>query len=69
MSQKLEEFVRQSIDTLLAKLPPEELRKRLSAEERLEGLSPDELLEALPPEILDALRARLKANGPSSQSE
>ncbi len=69
MSQKLEEFVRQSIDTLLAKLPPEELRKRLSTEKRLEGLSPDELLEALPPETLEAPRARLKANGPSSRPE
>ena len=37
MPDKLQEFVRQSIDELLQSLPPEELRKRLSPEERLQG--------------------------------
>jgi hypothetical protein len=74
MPDKLQEFVRQSIDNLLASLPAEELRKRLSteerlkglpAEERLKGLSADEVVEALPPETLEALVRRLKTNGSS----
>lgn len=48
MPDKLKEFVRQSIDELLASLPAEELRKRLSVEQRLEGLSAEELLKRLP---------------------
>jgi len=50
MSDKLKEYVQQSIDKLLASLPPEELRKRLSVEERLEGLSAEELRKRLPVE-------------------
>src|SRR5205085_2570846 len=50
MPDKLQEFVRQSIDELLRSLPPEELRKRLSPEERLKGLPPEERLKGLPPE-------------------
>jgi hypothetical protein len=67
MPDKLQEFVRQSIDELLKSLPAEELRKRLSPEERLEGLSAEEVIRALPPETLEALARRLKANGPSSK--
>jgi len=75
MSDKLKEYVRESIDKLLASLspeerlkglPPEELRKRLSPEERLEGLSAEDLAKVLPAETLEAAR-RLKANGSSSK--
>jgi hypothetical protein len=47
MPDKLKEFVRKSIDELLASLPVEELRKRLSVEERLEGLPVEELRKRL----------------------
>jgi hypothetical protein len=47
MSDKLKEFVRQSINELLASLPAVELRKRLSVEERLKGLSVEERLKGL----------------------
>ncbi len=76
MSEKLKEFVRQSIDELLQELPAEErlkglpaeeLRKRLSTEERLKGLSAEEVAEALPPEVLAALARKLQANGSSSK--
>jgi hypothetical protein len=65
MSDKLKEYVRQSIDDLLARLPAEELRKRLSVAERLKGLSAEEVVRALPPETLEALAQQLKANGRS----
>jgi hypothetical protein len=48
MSEKLKEFVRQSIDELLKNLPPEERLKGLPAEERLKGLPAEELRKALP---------------------
>ena len=48
MSEKLKEFVRQSIDELLKCLPAEELRKALPIEERLKGLPAEELRKALP---------------------
>jgi len=50
MPDKLKEFVRESIDKLLASLPAEELRKRLSVEERLKGLPPEERVKGLLPE-------------------
>ncbi len=50
MPDKLKEFVRETIDELLASLPAEELRKRLSPEERLEGVPMEELRKRLPPE-------------------
>ena len=77
MPDKLQEFVRQSIDQLLASLPAEERLKGLpaeerlkglAAEERLKGLSADEVVKALSPETLEALARRLKANGSSPQS-
>jgi hypothetical protein len=81
MSQKLEQFVRQSIDELLAKLPPEERLKGLSPEERLEGLPPEERLKGLSPEerleglspeelrrTLQAIQRRLQANGSAPSS-
>ncbi len=43
MANKLEEFVRQSIDELLKTLPPEKRMEGLSPKERLIGLSPEEL--------------------------
>jgi hypothetical protein len=69
MPDKLQEFVRQSIDKLLDSLPADELRKRLSAEERLKGLSAEEVLRALPPETLEALARQLKANDPSPKPQ
>ena len=60
VSEKLEEFVRQSIDKLLASLPPEE---------RLKGLSAEEVARALPPDVLEALARQLKSNGSSSKPE
>jgi hypothetical protein len=50
MSQAMKEFVRETIDEILASLPAEELRKRLSAEERLKGLPAEERLKGLPAE-------------------
>lgn len=69
MSEKLQEFVRQSIKELLESLPPEERLKGLPAEERvkglpveerLKGLSPEEVLRALPPGTLEAILKRLQ---------
>lgn len=68
MADKLKEYVRQSIDELLASLPAEELRKRLSVEERLKGLSVEEVMHALPAEMLEALARQLKPKGPSPKS-
>ncbi|MGH7222799.1 MAG: hypothetical protein ACRELF_06205, partial [Gemmataceae bacterium] len=77
MSDKLKEFVRQSIDRFLQSLtveerlkglPAEERLKGLPAEERLKGLSADEVVKALPPEVLEALARRLKANGSDLKS-
>lgn len=69
MPDKLQEFVRETIDELLASLPPEELRKRLPPEERLKGMTADEVVQALSPEVLDALTKKLKSNGSSSKSQ
>jgi hypothetical protein len=68
MADKLQEFVRQSIDEILASLPAEERLKGLPAEERLKGLTADEVVKALSPETLEALIRRLKANGSAPQS-
>ena len=57
MPDKLKEYVRESLDKLLASLPPEE---------RLKGLSAEEVARALPPETLQALARLLKANGHSA---
>ncbi|MGH7222256.1 MAG: hypothetical protein ACRELF_03440 [Gemmataceae bacterium] len=59
MSDKLKEFVRQTIDELLQNWP---------AEERLKGLSAEEVIRALPPEVLEAIARRLKANGSEPKS-
>jgi hypothetical protein len=78
MSEKLKEFVRQSIDELLRELPAEERLKGLPAEERLKGLPAEERLKglsaeevagALPPEVLAALARKLKANGSASKPQ
>jgi hypothetical protein len=58
MSEKLKEFVRESIDKLLADLPAKELLKALTAEK----------LATLPPEDREELVRRLKANGSSPPS-
>lgn len=59
MPDKLKEYVRESLDKLLASLP---------AEERLKGLSAEEVARALAPETLQALARLLKANGHSAES-
>jgi len=69
MSEKLKEFVRQSIDELLQELPAEERLKGLPAKERLKGLSAEEVAGALPPEVLAALARKLQANGSSSKPQ
>jgi hypothetical protein len=68
MPDKLQEFVRQSIDQLLQSLPAEERLKGMPTEERLKGMSAEEIVKALPPEILEALARRLKANGSDAKS-
>jgi hypothetical protein len=60
MSDKLKEFVRQTMDEMLERLP---------VEERLKGLSAEEVVKALPPETLEALARQLKANGPPSSPQ
>jgi hypothetical protein len=77
MSDKLKEFVRESIDKFLASLPAEERMKGLPAEERmkglpaeerLKGLSVEEVARALSPETREALLRQLEANGSPPQS-
>lgn len=58
--KKLKEFVRQSLENLLASLP---------VEERLKGLSAEEVIRGLPPETLEALARQLKANDSSSKPQ
>jgi hypothetical protein len=60
MPDKLQEFVRETIDELL---------KNLSPEERLKGLSAEEVIRALSPETREALIRQLKANGPSAKPQ
>ena len=78
MSQKLQEFVRQTIAEMLASLSPEErlkglpaeeLRKYLPPEERLKGLSVEDVLRGLDPATLKALKDHLKANGNGSKPQ
>ena len=77
MPDKLKEFVRESLNQILASLTPEQRLKGMSAEERLKGmpaeerlkgLSADEVVKALPPEILEEVALRLKVNGSSPKS-
>jgi hypothetical protein len=78
MSDKLKEYVRESIDKLLASLPteerlkglpPEERLKGLPPQERLKGLSAEDVIRGLPAETLEALARHLKANGHSSKPQ
>ena len=69
MPDKLKEYVRESLDKLLASLPAEERLKGLAAEERLQGLSAEEVARALPPETLQALARLLRANGHSAEPD
>ena len=62
---RLKDFVRQTIEELLASLSPEERLKGLSRKERLVGLSAEDLSKARGAEALEAAR-RLKTNGPTS---
>ncbi|HEV3261910.1 MAG TPA: hypothetical protein VG013_33980 [Gemmataceae bacterium] len=67
MPDKLKEYVRESLDKIVASLPPEERLKGLTPEERLAGLTAEEVVRALPTETLEALARQLKASGPSSE--
>jgi hypothetical protein len=78
MPDKLKEYVRESLDRLVASMPPEELLKKFSAkdrikgvpvEERLKDVSVEEILRALPPEKRAALAKELKANGGSANPQ
>jgi hypothetical protein len=69
MPDMLDQFVRETIDELLKKLPPEERLKGLPAAERVKGMTPDELLEALPPEVLEGLRRKLQDKKQSPKPE
>jgi hypothetical protein len=60
MSDKLKEFVRETIDEMLKDLP---------VEERLKGLSPEEIVRALSPEFREALARQLKVNGTSPKPQ
>jgi hypothetical protein len=57
MPDKLKEYVRESLDRIVASLP---------AEKRLAGLTAEEVIRALPSETLEELKRQLKANGSSS---
>ncbi|HKB41226.1 MAG TPA: hypothetical protein VKD72_32670 [Gemmataceae bacterium] len=59
VSDKLKEYVRQSMAELLKTWP---------VEERLKGLSAEEVVRALPPETLQVLARLLKADGHSAES-
>lgn len=67
MPDKLKEYVRESLDKLLASLPAEKRVSGLSVKERLAGLTPEEVIRELPPETLEALARKLKANGTSAE--
>jgi hypothetical protein len=67
MSEKLKEYLRQSINELLKSLPVEERLKGLPAEERLKGLSVEEVIGGLSPEMLEALTRRLNENDSSQK--
>jgi hypothetical protein len=58
---RLKEFVRQTIDELLASLSAEERLKGLSAKERFEGLSIDEVVNGMPSEILEAIARKISS--------
>ncbi|MBY0528155.1 MAG: hypothetical protein K2R98_32465 [Gemmataceae bacterium] len=82
MANKLDEFVRETIDELLKELPlskrleglsPEERLGGLSPEERLGGLSPEERVTGLSPDeqrrAMEALQRQMKSNGPTTKPE
>jgi hypothetical protein len=67
MANKLDEFVRETIDELLKELPPKKRLEGLSPEQRLEGLSPEELEELRV--AVAAAQRRLQSNGPSAKPQ
>jgi hypothetical protein len=69
MPDKLQEFVRETIDKMLKTLTPKERLKGLSTEEIIKELPPEEVIKALPPEMLEEIARRLKANGPASKPQ
>jgi hypothetical protein len=60
MPDELREFVRETLDEMVKKVP---------LEERLKGVSADEVLRALSPEVREALVRQLKVNGSSSDPQ
>ena len=81
MSQKLQEFVRETLAEMVHSLPPEERLKGLSVEERLKGLPPEErvtglspeevirMIRALPPGTREAVARELEANDADSRPQ
>ncbi len=78
MTDKMKEFVRETMEQIRNNIPVEERLKGIAAEERLKGLSAEERLtglsavevvRALPPEILEVLTRKLKANGSSPKPQ
>ena len=58
MQKSLEELM----EPVLAAMPVEKLRERLTPEQRLEGLTPEQLaatIDALPAEVREQLKRRL----------
>src|SRR5262245_51310082 len=66
--EALEGMIRDSIDELLEKLPPEKRREGLSCYQRLDDMSVEQAGNALPLGELEALVRQQKANGPSGES-
>jgi hypothetical protein len=67
MANRLDEFVRETIDELLKELSPKQRLEGLSPEQRLKGLSVEQRLEGLSPEelraVAEAIQRRLRSNG------
>jgi hypothetical protein len=64
MHAKMKEFVRETMDELLKKLPPEERLKGLSVDEMIRAITP-----VLTPETREALSRHLKSNGSTPKPE
>jgi hypothetical protein len=64
MPDVMQEFVRETIATIIKETPPEKLLEHVTIEQRLEGLSKEELLQ-----LQEALAKRLKGHDSSAQTE
>jgi hypothetical protein len=52
MSEKMKEYLRQSVDSILKSIPPEERLKGMTTEERLKGMTTEERLKGTTEEEL-----------------